>query len=125
MSCIRSNNTKPELLLRRELFKNRLRYRIHYKIAGKPDIVFPGKKYAVFVHGCFWHGHTCIDGHIPKSNIPFWQNKIAVNKRRDKRNIKQLLGNGWRISTIWECEIEKNIYDVVSNIEKILNGKGK
>ena len=79
MSKIRSKNTKPEMTLRKALFANGYRYRINYKkLPGKPDIVFPKYKTAIFVHGCFWHGHdiNCIDSHIPKTNTSFWIEKI-------------------------------------------------
>ena len=120
MAKIRSKNTKPELLLRRALFANGLRYRLHYRISGKPDIVFPGKKVAIFVNGCFWHGHSCPEGHTPKTNKKFWVNKIEVNQARDKRNVAQLRKAGWKVLTLWECGIEKNLDKEVLKVTRTL-----
>jgi len=121
MSKIRSKNTKPEMTLRKALFVKGFRYRINYKeLPGKPDIVFPKYKIAIFVHGCFWHGHDigCIDSHIPKTNTSFWIEKITKNKERDKKNIAQILSMGWNVLVVWDCEIQqKNNIELI--IEKI------
>lgn len=109
MSKIRSKNTKPEILLRKALFAKGLRYRIHYNLPGKPDIVFPSKKIAIFVHGCFWHGHGCKIDHSPRSNKTFWKEKIKMNRIRDKRNETLLKANNWETLTYWECEINNII----------------
>ncbi len=84
------------------------RYRLHSdKLPGKPDIVFPSKKMAIFVHGCFWHGHSnCVDGHIPKTNSDFWKIKIDRNKERDVINIEKIQALHWEVLVIWECELE-------------------
>lgn len=109
MSKIRSKNTKPEMTLRKALFAKGFRYRINYKkLPGKPDIVFPKYKTAIFVHGCFWHGHeNCKIAHIPKSNTCFWENKIEKNKERDNVNYKRVTLLGWKIIVVWECQISK------------------
>lgn len=122
MSKIRSKNTKPEMTLRKALFANGYRYRINYKkLPGKPDIVFPKYKTAIFVHGCFWHGHdiSCVDSHIPKTNTTFWAEKITKNKERDKNNTNRILAMGWKVITIWDCEIQqKDNMDIL--IKKIV-----
>lgn len=110
MRRIRSKDTEPEIAVRRlcrELgFPG---YRLHRKdIPGKPDLVWTGRKLAIFVHGCFWHGHDCKEGiRIPKSNQDYWIPKIQRNKERDKANILELQSKGWRIIIIWECEIKQ------------------
>ncbi len=98
------------MTLRRALFARGLRYRINYKkLPGKPDIVFLKYKTVIFVHGCFWHGHDidCIDSHIPKTNTNYWAEKIARNKERDKNNTIQISSMGWKVLTIWDCEIQQ------------------
>lgn len=116
MSRIKSKNTKAEITLRKSLYKQGLRYRIHYKLPGKPDLVFKSKKLAVFMHGCFWHGHGCKNDHTPKTNSNFWNNKIVANKERDARNIERLKVMEWKTIVVWECEIEKNIGSVIDYI---------
>jgi DNA mismatch endonuclease (patch repair protein) len=101
MASIKSKNTKPELLVRKYLFSQGLRYRIHSRLPGKPDITFPSKQIAVFIHGCFWHGHGCKLDHIPKSNNVFWQEKITKNKQRDERVSGELHNLGWITYVIW------------------------
>ena len=124
MSKIRSKNTKPEILLRKALFAKGYRYRINdKKLPGKPDIVLPKYKTAIFVHGCFWHGHekeNCIDSHVPKTNTIFWLEKINKNKERDKKNIAQLELNGWKVLIVWDCEIQRK-GNVENIIQKIIN----
>ena len=123
MSKIRSKNTKPELTLRKALFARGFRYRMNYKkLPGKPDIVFTKYKVAIFIHGCFWHGHEreiCKYAiGTPKTNIEYWTKKIASNKRRDNENTLKISSMGWNILTIWECEImQKNNIDIL--IERI------
>lgn len=107
MSRIRSKHTKPEITVRKILSSKGYRYRLHYKISGRPDIVFIRQKIAVFVQGCFWHGHTCIDGHIPKTNSAFWKNKIKTNQMRDKKSAQILKKLEWKVFVLHECEIEK------------------
>ncbi len=122
MRQIRSKNTKPEICVRSFLHKNGLRYRLHYKnLPGKPDLVFPKYKIVVFVHGCFWHGHSklaCNRSHIPKSNKDYWLNKIIHNQARDKANICSLEQLGWKVYVIWECEVslENNLINLLNYI---------
>lgn len=113
MSKIRSKNTRPEITLRKFLYKKGLRYRINYtKLPGTPDIVIIKYKTIIFVHGCFWHGHTnCKISHLPKTNTNYWKNKITKNQERDNIITLQLLAMGWKVLTIWECEIQKKNMD--------------
>jgi len=110
MSAIRSKDTSPELLLRKELHRRGLRYRLHKKgLPGRPDIVFPSKRVAVFVHGCFWHNHPgCRWWKMPVTNREFWKDKFARNIARDHKNKADLLELDWKAITIWECEINRS-----------------
>jgi DNA mismatch endonuclease vsr len=111
MSHIRSKDTSIELKVRKYLFSLGYRYRVNYKkLPGKPDIVFTKKKIAIFIHGCYWHGHNCNSryAHISKSNTNYWNTKIQRNQERDKRNIEQLEKDGWKVIVLWECEIKDN-----------------
>ena len=125
MSRIRSKNTKPERLLRKTLFHLGYRYRIHKKdLPGKPDIVLPKFNTIIFVHGCFWHYHAdCKEGRIPDTNSIFWKNKLLKNVERDQRHIEDCKKLGWKVMTVWECEIEKKLNDTIKNIEKTLMSK--
>ena len=109
MSRIKGKNTQAELQVRRKLFSNGLRYRIHVKdLPGKPDIAIKKYGLVIEVRGCFWHGHSsCIDGHIPKTNTKFWQKKIEKNISRDINNKKKLEEKGFTVVEIWECEVSK------------------
>ena len=109
MSGIRGKNTKPELLVRSHLHRKGLRFRLHANLPGKPDLVFPKYRTAVFVHGCFWHRHQkCRYAYTPKSRKAFWQSKFAENVRRDRRTARALRGSGWKVITVWECWTEKS-----------------
>ncbi|MBU1032032.1 very short patch repair endonuclease, partial [Patescibacteria group bacterium] len=114
MSRIKSRNTKPELILRRYLHKSGFRYRVNYPLFGKPDLVFPKKKIAIFVHGCFWHQHGCKNSVIPKTNNAFWKEKLNKNVSRDKKVAKELKGKQWICKTIWECEIEDKLQNTTT-----------
>lgn len=107
MSQIRSKNTKPELLVRRFLFANGYRFRLHdKKLPGNPDIVLPKYKSVVYVNGCFWHGHdNCKYFVIPKTRTGWWVNKILKNKQRDNENYSKLKTKGWKVFSIFECEL--------------------
>lgn len=122
MSGIKGKNTKPELLLRSALHKLGYRYRLHVKeLPGKPDLVLPKHKTVIFVHGCFWHQHPgCKYAYMPKSNIDFWQKKLAGNTERDKKHHSQLLATGWNVVTIWECEIKNLLENTAQLTAKIL-----
>ena len=105
MAGIHGRNTKPEVVLRKALHAKGFRYRLHVKgLKGRPDIVMPGRRIAIFVHGCFWHRHPgCFWCSIPSSNIEFWQDKFAANVSRDIAAKDTLISNGWRVATVWEC----------------------
>lgn len=106
MALVRSANTQPELLVRRALHARRLRFRLHRKdLPGSPDLVLPGRRLVVFVHGCFWHRHPgCKATRTPKTRRDWWVKKFAENVNRDKRNRRALSALGWRVVVIWECD---------------------
>ncbi len=105
MSRIGSKHTKPELAVRTLLHRLGYRFRLHAKhLPGKPDIVFSRKKKAILVHGCFWHGHGCRIGKLPKSNVGYWREKIETNRQRDRLNRSKLEQIGWEVKVIWQCE---------------------
>jgi DNA mismatch endonuclease (patch repair protein) len=108
MAAVRGADTLPELYVRRRLFAEGFRYRLHAKeLAGKPDIVLPRFRMVLFVHGCFWHGHSCSRGKRPASNVEFWNTKLDSNARRDKHNRILLKKAGWISVVIWECRLER------------------
>lgn len=111
MSCIKGKNTKPEGIVRKYLFSKGFRYRKNDKrLPGTPDIVLPKYKTVIFVNGCFWHGHEgCRYFVVPKTNTKFWVNKIETNKQRDSRKINDLQALGWRVITVWECELKRKV----------------
>ncbi|WP_185218734.1 very short patch repair endonuclease [Sphingobacterium mizutaii] len=121
MSQVKGKDTKPELLVRRFLFSNGLRYRLYdKKLSGKPDIVLPKYKTVIFIHGCFWHGHeNCKYSTLPKTRTQFWSDKIEGNKQRDKNNIEQLINKGWNVLIVYGCELKKDKQELTLN--KILN----
>jgi DNA mismatch endonuclease (patch repair protein) len=120
MSHISGKETKPEVLVCKFLFANGYRFRKNVKyLPGKPDIVLPKYKTIIFVHGCFWHGHTCKRGVLPTTNVEFWKTKIGGNVKRDKRNITKLEKQGWNVIVIWQCEI-KNIELQKEHLSKLL-----
>lgn len=108
MRRVKGRNTTPEMTVRRALTKLGARYRLHRKdLPGSPDIVMPGRKLAVFVHGCFWHGHDCGRGaRVPKQNRDYWIAKVARNVARDARTADALTALGWRVETVWECGLK-------------------
>ncbi|ACL06392.1 DNA mismatch endonuclease Vsr [Desulfatibacillum aliphaticivorans] len=108
MKQVRSKNTKPEWIVRRTVFRLGFRYRLHRKdLPGKPDLVFPGRKKIIFVHGCFWHQHQgCPASNRPASNTEYWNRKLDRNMERDQKNIEALENDGWRVLVIWECQIK-------------------
>lgn len=107
MSKIRSRDTAPELTVRRLAHALGYRFRLHRKdLPGKPDLVFPGRKAVIFVHGCFWHQHpdpTCKDSRRPKSRSTYWEPKLDRNRSRDAQNVGALEALGWRVLVLWEC----------------------
>lgn len=121
MSGIGPKNTKPEMYVRKGLHRRGLRYCIHDKrLPGKPDLFFPKHRAAIFVNGCFWHGHTCPYFKLPATRTEFWADKIAGNQERDRRNQASLDAMGYRSRTIWECDIRRDMKaggDLLDRIE--------
>ena len=106
MSSVGQKDTGPETLLRSALHKARLRYRLHdRRLPGSPDLVFPRYRAVIFVHGCYWHSHGCYKSTVPKSRREFWEDKFRANRERDERNVALLRERGWRVLTVWECEL--------------------
>lgn len=120
MSQIKGKDTQPELLVRKFLFANGLRYRLHVKnLPGKPDIVLRKYKTVIFVHGCFWHGHEgCKYFKIPDTRTDWWKEKIGKNKANDEKNKFALQSSGWKIITVYGCELKKKVKD--ETLRKVL-----
>ncbi len=122
MAAIKGKNTKPEIRIRKELFRRGYRYRIHEKnLPGKPDIVLPKYKAVIFVHGCFWHGHDCSLFKVPQTRTEFWMEKIRGNRERDIRSQRALLQMGWRTCTIWECATKGSFKLSVDDIGELVS----
>jgi DNA mismatch endonuclease (patch repair protein) len=113
MSGIRGKDTKPEMLVRQFLHRSGLRFRLHSKnLPGKPDLVFPRHRAAIFIHGCFWHRHAgCKYATVPSSNIVFWQQKFARNIERDADAVSRLIAANWKVIVIWECGLRKGDFE--------------
>lgn len=128
MSGIRGKDTKPEMIVRRALHARGFRYTLHNrKLPGRPDLCFPRYRAAVFVHGCFWHGHECRYFVWPKSRSAFWREKIEANKARDHKACLALLADGWRVRTVWECRLKgtSGADDIADEIEGWLSERFK
>ena len=107
MAGIRGKDTRPELQIRKALHRAGFRFRLHVKdLPGKPDIVLPRYHVAIFVHGCFWHGHDCHLFKWPKSRVNFWRTKLVRNRGNDEKNLTALRRAGWRVLVIWECALK-------------------
>ena len=105
MQAVKSRDTGPEMVVRRLLHSLGYRYRLHRKdLPGKPDVAFLSRRKAIFVHGCFWHGHGCPKGRLPKSRLDYWEPKLSGNKERDRRKEEELRSMGWGVLVIWQCE---------------------
>lgn len=127
MAGIGPANTKPEMLIRRGLHALGYRYRLHVKgLPGKPDLVFPGRRAAIFVHGCLWHGHDCALFRWPATREVFWRSKIAGNIIRDQKTTAQLINQGWRVLDVWECSLKGRerfpIEEVLARCAAFLDG---
>lgn len=120
MKAVKSKNTGPELLVRKLLHSLGFRYRLHRRdLPGTPDIVLPGRRIAIFVHGCYWHGHGCSKGQLAKSNTTFWSDKIRANQVRDARNLAELTAKGWTPVVIWQCEL-RDLEDLQLRLVRLL-----
>lgn len=124
MARIKSRDTKPERLVRSELWRRSLRYRLRYPVpAGRPDLVFPGHRMVVFIDGCFWHG--CPEHYVPpRSKRGYWEAKLEGNVRRDIQQTQQLEAAGWRVIRAWECEVEESPAQVADRIEAQIKRSG-
>lgn len=123
MSRVRSEDTKPELLVRRLVHGMGYRYRLHARgLPGRPDLVFPGRGKIIFVHGCFWHRHgSCKNTRWPKSKLDFWKPKLEANSRRDRANEKALRAMGWKVMVLWECQLQDMAW-VSARVRGFLDG---
>lgn len=119
MRKIRGKNTSPEMAVRRLIRDLGFGYRLHDQtLPGQPDLVFKGRKKVIFIHGCFWHQHSgCKIAHIPESNHEYWVPKLQKTQSRDTQHYKELAASGWRVLTLWECELK----DAASLQTKVLN----
>jgi DNA mismatch endonuclease, patch repair protein len=123
MRRVKGKDTSPELAVRKALTALGARYRLHRKdLPGNPDIVLPGRKLALFVHGCFWHGHDCARGaRVPKQNRDYWVGKVERNTARDAKTRDALAALGWRVETIWECDL-KDASALEARLRDLLSG---
>ncbi len=122
MAAVKGRDTKPELIVRRLIWRLGARYRLHRRdLPGSPDIVLPRRRLVVFVHGCFWHGHDCARGaRVPKANRDYWLAKVGRNRARDIETQAKLEALGWRVETVWECEL-KDQAGLEARLRAILN----
>lgn len=125
MGRIKGKNTKPELVVRRALHSLGYRFRLHRgDLPGRPDIVLPKYKTALFVHGCFWHRHPdCPKASTPKTRAEFWKDKFETNVMRDRRNVEALNNAGWQVLTVWECET-KQAKALATRLNALLKSNG-
>lgn len=124
MRRIRGKHTGPEMMVRRIIHGLGYRYRLHRTdMPGTPDLVFPGRRKLIFVHGCFWHQHrNCVKAHIPQSHQDYWEPKLARNKLRDAKNLRALRGLQWDCLVLWECQLSR-IKWVTERIRQFLEGQ--
>lgn len=107
MSKVSQKNTKPEMIVRKYLHSKGFRYRTNVKkLPGSPDIVLAKYKTVIFVHGCYWHGHSCRAGNLPSTNLTYWQKKISDNQKRDTKKENMLKELGWKVLKVWGCEVK-------------------
>jgi len=123
MRKVGSKDTTPEMIVRKIAYKLGYRYRLHRKeLPGNPDLAFIGRRKVIFVHGCFWHGHSmCKRARIPKTNRAYWSDKISKNTRRDEASLLALREMGWRAMVIWECELH-DLRTLPMRIKEFLDG---
>lgn len=124
MSRVRSADTKPEWILRCGLHRLGFRYRLgNRQLPGRPDLVFPKYRAAVFVHGCYWHRHPgCKRATMPKSNTAFWRAKFSENEARDRRKVRELREQGWRVLVVWECELIERTVETIRRVALWVQG---
>lgn len=123
MATVRSKNTRPETALRKLLHGEGFRYRLYRKdLPGKPDVVLPKYKMALFVHGCFWHGHDCKAFRMPASNVEYWAHKIERNRERDRAAQEELTKQGWRVRTVWTCSFGKETLSIIRELRQLREG---
>jgi DNA mismatch endonuclease (patch repair protein) len=124
MAAVHSKNTKPEIVVRNIVYRLGYRYRLHSgKLPGHPDLVFAGRRKVVFVHGCFWHRHSgCRYASSPKTRVEFWQSKFLANVARDERTRLELERSGWKVLTVWQCEL-KQLESLVERLDEFLSEK--
>lgn len=122
MALVRSEDTKPEMAVRRLVHGMGYRYRLHCRdLPGKPDMVFRSRRAVVFVHGCFWHRHEgCSLARLPKSKVDFWTTKLEGNRERDTRKVAELKKSGWRVFVVWECELN-NMEALAARLRRFLD----
>jgi DNA mismatch endonuclease, patch repair protein len=121
MQSVGTKDTGPEITVRKTAHKLGFRYSLYRKdLPGKPDLVFSSRHKIIFVHGCFWHGHGCKKGKLPKSKLEYWAPKIEQNKRRDRRNVRNLRKNGWDVLSVWQCQT-KSPKRLETKLSKFLN----
>jgi DNA mismatch endonuclease (patch repair protein) len=123
MAQVKSADTSPELFVRQALHSAGFRYRLHdLKLPGKPDIVLPRYRMAVFVNGCFWHGHDCERFRRPNSNREYWDRKIERNRARDKAVRAALRRDGWKTRVVWECQLQTQTKALITGLERLRAG---
>lgn len=127
MRSIRSKGMKPEMVVRRLVHGMGFRYRLHrHDLPGRPDMIFQSRRKVIFVHGCFWHQHTdpkCKLAHRPRSNVEYWESKLNRNQKRDHENYRNLSLAGWRVLTLWECEVKQiSRSELAVRLRKFLDG---
>ncbi|MCC6294255.1 MAG: DNA mismatch endonuclease Vsr [Bryobacterales bacterium] len=125
MALVRGKNTKPEMTVRRLVHALGYRYRLHARtLPGTPDLVFPARHKVLFVHGCFWHRHgvRCSLTRLPKTRLDFWASKLEANRKRDDKNRRSLRATGWKVLTVWECQL-KDSAALKSRINKFLENE--
>lgn len=127
MASVRQRNTKPEIVLRSRLHRAGYRFRLHpVGLPGTPDIILPKYRYAIFVHGCFWHRHpSCRKATTPTQNRAFWLDKFTKNVERDERKKRELENAGWRVLVVWECEIVERVEDTLVKVREFLEEHGE
>jgi len=126
MSGIRGKDTRPELIVRSYLHRAGLRFRLHAKLPGKPDLVLPKYRTIVFVHGCFWHRHAgCRYATVPTNNAAFWKEKFASNVQRDAKVKAQLEEMGWRVLVVWSCQLSERDLAQLATTVKLSASRGR